>query len=76
VTINRFPSLDMNPVDGNGVPYRVDKWMVYSYDDGSIVQAVKLPEATKQCDVICRRVQDRLEPGRKFIDVLSDIVCK
>jgi hypothetical protein len=76
VTINRFPSLDVNPVDGDGVPYRIDKWMVCSYGDGGIVQAVKLPEATKQCDVIYRRVQDPQEPRRKLIDVLSDIVCK
>jgi hypothetical protein len=76
VTINRFPALDERPVDSDGVPYRVDKWMVCSYGDGGIVQAVKLPESTKQCDVIYRRVQDPLEPRRKLIDVLSDIVCK
>lgn len=76
VTINRFPSLDTMPVDSDGVPYRVDKWMVCSYGDGGVVQAVKLPEATKQCDVIYRRVQDPLEPRRKMIDMLSDITCK
>lgn len=76
VTINRFPSLDLAPQDSDGVPYRLDKWMVCAYGDGGIVQAVKLPEATKQCDVIYRRVQDPLVPRRKLIDVLSDIVCK
>ena len=76
VTINRFPGLDLSPVDSDGVRIRQDKWMVCSYGDGGIVQAVMLPEATKQCDVIYRRVQDPLEPRRKFIDVLSEIVCK
>ncbi|TFW33819.1 STY0301 family protein [Massilia horti] len=76
VTINRFPSLGVVPVDSDGVLTPQDKWMVCAYGDGNIVQAVKLPEATKQCDVIYRRVQDPLESRRKLIDVLSDIVCK
>lgn len=76
VTINRFPALDSVPIDSDGVPVPQDKWMVCAYGDGGIVQAVKLPEATKQCDVIYRRKQDPLEPRRKLIDVIADIVCK
>jgi len=76
VTINRFPALDTGPVDSDGVPIPQDKWVVCAYGDGGIVQAVKLPAATKRCDVIYRRMQDPLEPRRKLIDVLSDIICK
>lgn len=76
VTISRFPALDEMPIDSDGVPYRVDKWMVCSYGDGGIVQAVKLPDNTRQCDVIYQRKQDPLESRRKLVDVLSDIVCK
>jgi hypothetical protein len=76
VTINRFPALDLAPVDSDGVRTPQEKWMVCAYGDGGIVQAVKLPENTKQCDVIYRRVQDPLESRRKLINVLSDIVCK
>jgi hypothetical protein len=76
VTINRFRGLDLTPVDSDGVRVPQDKWMVCSYGDGGIVQAVKLPDATKQCDVIYRQVQDQLEPRRKLVAVLSDIVCK
>jgi hypothetical protein len=47
-----------------------------AYGDGGIVQVIKLPENTKQCDVIYRRKQDPLEPRRKLVDVLADIVCK
>jgi hypothetical protein len=76
VTINRFPALDVAPVDSSGAPSPQDKWMVCAYGDGGIVQAIKLPGNTKQCDVIYRRKQDPLEPRRKLIDVISDIVCR
>jgi hypothetical protein len=76
ITINRFPALDVMPMDSDGVRILQDKWMVCAYGDGGIVQAVKLPDSTKQCDVIYRRMQDPLEPRRKLIDVLADIVCK
>lgn len=76
VTINRFPALDLTPVDSDGAHIPQDKWMVCSYGDGGIVQAMKLPETIKQCDVIYRQAQDPLEPRRKLIAVLSDIVCK
>jgi hypothetical protein len=76
VTINRFRELDSVPIDSDGVPVPQEKWMVCAYGDGGIVQAVKLPDSTKQCDVIYQRMQNPLEPRRKLIDVLSDIVCK
>jgi hypothetical protein len=76
VTINRFRALDLTPVDSDGVRVPQDKWMVCAYGDGGIVQAVKLSDTTKQCDVIYRQVQDQLEPQRKLVPVLSDIVCK
>ena len=75
VTINRFPALDSMPIDSDAKPIALDKWIVCAYGDGGIVQAVKLPAATKQCEVIYRRMQDPLEPRRKLIDVLSEIVC-
>jgi hypothetical protein len=50
--------------------------MVCAYGDEGIVQAMKLPVDTKQCDVVYRRVEDPLEPRRKLIEVLSDITCK
>jgi hypothetical protein len=76
VTINMFRGLDLAPVDSDGVRIPQDKWMVCSYGDGGIVQAVKLPDATRQCDVIYRQAQDQLEPRRKLVAVISDIVCK
>jgi hypothetical protein len=76
VSINRFRALDSVPIDSDGMPSPQDKWMVCAYGDGGIVQAVKLPDTTRQCDVIYRRMQDPLEPRRKLVDVLSDIVCK
>lgn len=76
VTINRFPSLDLAPQDSDGVRIPQDKWMVCAYGDGGIIQAIKLTDGTRQCDVIYRRKQDPLEPRRKLTDVLSDIVCK
>jgi hypothetical protein len=76
VTIDRFWALDATPIDSSGAATPQDKWMVCAYGDGGIVQAIKLPENTKQCDVIYRRKQDPLEPRRKLVDVLADIVCK
>jgi hypothetical protein len=75
-TINRFPALDLTPHNSDGVRMPQDKWMVCAYGDGGIVQVLKLPESTRQCDVIYRRIQDPLERRRKLVDVLSDIVCK
>jgi hypothetical protein len=76
-TINRFPSLDTAPLL-HDVPAPQEKWMVCYYDGNAIVQAMKLPKDTKQCDVTYKRVPDRLEPGprRKIITVLADITCK
>lgn len=73
-TINKFPLTPAPVVDG--VPMELDKWLVCTYGDEGIVQAMKLPKDTKECAVTYRRVQDPLEPRRKFIDVLSDITCK
>lgn len=74
-TINRFSALDLVPVDSNSVPMPQEKWMVCTYDSG-IALAMKLPNETKQCDVIYKRVQDPLVPRKKLIDVLSDITCR
>jgi hypothetical protein len=57
------------------LPSEVDKYVICDY--GNLVYlAMKLPEATKQCEVVSRRAQDPLEPRRKLIDVIPDIVCK
>lgn len=75
-TINRFPSLDTEPLIDD-VPAPQEKWMVCYYDGNGIVQAMKLPKDTKQCDVTYERVPDPLEPGprRKLITVLANITC-
>lgn len=74
-TINRFPALDLMPMDSGGVRRPQEKWMVCSYDAG-VVLAMQLARDTKQCDVTYKRVQDPLEPRKKLIDVLSDITCR
>lgn len=56
-------------------PVTPDKWMICYYGNG-IYQAMKLPNATKECAMTYRRVQDPTEPRRKLISVLSDITCK
>lgn len=73
--INRFPALDVAPlIDGARVPQ--EKWMVCTYGDEGIVQAVKLPAEVRQCDVIYRPVRDTHGRKRKLVEVLSEIVCK
>ena len=73
--INRFPALDLAPlVDGVRVPQ--EKWMVCTYGDEGIVQAVKLPAEVRQCDVTYRAVRNLQEHKSKSADVLSEIVCK
>lgn len=74
-TINRFPGLDVMPMDSNGVRMQQEKWMVCTYDAG-IVLVKPLPQETKQCEVTYKRVQDPLSPRKKMIDVLSDITCR
>lgn len=73
-TINRFPALDLMPMDSDGVRMPQEKWMVCTYDAG-VVLAKQLPRETKQCDVTYKRVQDPLEPKKKLINVVAEITC-
>lgn len=82
--IKRFSGLESEalhtPIAGHGVGavkgqierVRLDNWMVCQYEDGSIVQAMKLPKGTKECEVIYRPA----DPMKKKITVLSDIICR
>lgn len=51
-----------------------DKYVICYYGEG-LYQALKLPTATKECDVV-RRPDRKADKGRKTTYGISDIICR